>query len=138
MTSTIVDASVVLAWLFPDESTPELTALIRGSARQGAWVPAHFHLEVAHSLSRAVRPKRITEAEAQVMLADTADLDLFIDDRTHVEAFETTWSLAKEHGLSVYDAAYLELAMRRGAMLASLDDDLLKAARAVGVKPALD
>lgn len=98
-----------------------------------AWVPSLWRLEVANSLQMAVRRRRIDAAFRDASLADLALLNIGTDPDTDAFAWSTTLQLAAAHGLSVYDAAYLELAQRMALPLASLDDELRTAGRALGV-----
>lgn len=129
----VLDSSVTLAWLYGDEKTPEIDALLQEAVLNGAVVPALWHLEVGNSLQVAVRRKRIADTYRQEALGDLAQLDIRVDEETHLRAWTTTGELASATGLTVYDAAYLELAQRRGLPLATLDGALAKAAGACGV-----
>ena len=82
----------------------------------------------------AVRRKRISAARPAAIMADLDALPITIDAAATVRAWAATFALAERHGLTVYDAAYLELALRMGAMLASLDRELIWAARREGVE----
>jgi predicted nucleic acid-binding protein len=98
-----------------------------------AFVPELWPLEVANALLVGERRKRSTQADTMTWLGFLASLPIAVDEETRAYAFGSTLSLARDHSLSAYDAAYLELAMRRGLPLATLDDKLKAAARAVGV-----
>ena len=103
-------------------------------ADRGAVVPSLWHLEVANSLTVAVRRKRISPAERADALSDLAQLDVSVDDETEQHAWRATTQLADLHGLSVYDAVYLELAQRKRLPLVTLDKALIRAAEAAGVE----
>ena len=96
-------------------------------------VPDLWHLEVANTLVVGERRKRTTQANTVTWLGFLSSLPIEVDEETKAHAFGDTISLARDHSLSVYDAAYLELAMRRGLPLATLDDKLKAAAQAAGV-----
>ena len=132
--SLVLDSSATLAWIFDDEVTGPIRAVFDQVAEQGAIVPSLWRLEVANSLTVAVRRKRIDEEFRRAALADLAELDISIDQHTDAQAWSDTLQAADKHRLTVYDAAYLELATRRGFPLATLDRDLVDSARAAGVR----
>jgi predicted nucleic acid-binding protein len=129
----VLDGSVVLAWYFADEADAYADAVAASLAGAAALVPNLFHLEIANVLIVGERRKRSTEAQASAFLARLAALPISIDGQTAARAWSDAIALARAHGLSTYDAAYLELAIRESLPLASLDDDLKAAAGAVGV-----
>jgi predicted nucleic acid-binding protein len=129
----VLDASVALAWCFHDEATSETDAIAKRLAKIGAMVPALWRLEVANALLAAERHKRCTTADTQTWLRFLSTLPIRLDDETAVRAWADTLRLARAHELSIYDASYLELALRRGLDLATLDSRLARAADAVGV-----
>jgi predicted nucleic acid-binding protein len=131
--SLVLDPSVVLAWAYTDEGTPATAHVLDLVAQSGAVVPAIWHLEVANALQQGLRRGRIDKADRDSALFDLIDLDIEIDSETSVHAWTATLNLAETHGLTVYDAAYLELARRRNLRLASLDRELRAAAEAIGV-----
>lgn len=131
--SLVLDSSAVLAWVHGDERTPEIEAVF-DRVIKGAIVPHLWHLEVANSLTVAVRRKRIAQAFRDDVLKDLAELNISVDSDTAANAWGATVRLADLYGLTVYDAAYLELAQRRRLPLATLDRDLAKAARAAGIE----
>ncbi len=98
-------------------------------------MPGLWHLEVANTLLVGERRKRSTQANTVTWLGFLTSLPITVDEETKANAFGDTLSLARDHSLSVYDATYLELAMRRGLPLATLDEKLKAAAQAVGVTP---
>lgn len=132
MTSIVVDASFAGLIVLPDETTPEL-ALDLGDrlAEHENLVPAHWHLETASLLLTAQRRKRIsTFADALEILRSWR---ITVDGEGAASAWTSTLALAQKHGLTAYDAAYLELAIRRGVVLATVDGALVSAARKAGV-----
>jgi predicted nucleic acid-binding protein len=98
-----------------------------------AFVPTLWPLEVANVLLNGERRKRSTQAQAAKFLQSLAAMPITADDETNLHAWNATLNLARAHNLSAYDAAYLELAMRRSLPLATLDEKLKAAALAVGV-----
>ena len=132
--SLILDSSAALAWIYADEVTNVIREVFDAVAENGAWVPALWRLELANSLTMAVRKRRIDPDFRRAALADLALLDITTDQQTDSYAWTDTLNLADRVQLTVYDAAYLELATRRGLPLATLDQDLGDAAMAIGVK----
>jgi predicted nucleic acid-binding protein len=118
----MIDASLTMAWYFEDESTRETEELL------GSVVPAHWRLEVANALQMAMRRHRIDAVYRDDSLAELAVMPITIDDDTNSYAWSTTLRLAERFSLTLYDAAYLELARRRSLPLATLDRDLRGAA----------
>ena len=129
----VLDTSLTLAWYFADEADPYADAVAQKLASTEAVVPSLWPLEVANALVMGERRKRSTEAQASAFLARLGRLPIVVDEETDARAWGDTLSLARAQNLSAYDAAYLELAMRRGLPLASLDEKLKAAATAVGV-----
>jgi predicted nucleic acid-binding protein len=129
----VVDNSVALAWCFEDEQTAGVMALLDQVAEAGAIAPQLWPLEALNGLLTAERRGRI-DRDARHRLAGLLQaLPITVDDETASRLWTTTARLAEQHGLTSYDAAYLELAMRRGAPLATRDTALIAAARTVGV-----
>ena len=133
MSSLILDSSVTLAWIYGDETTEAIRRVFDAVADDGALVPALWRLEVANSLTMAVRRRRIDPDFRRAALADLALLDITTDQQTDAFAWTDTLNLADHLHLTVYDAAYLELARRRMLPLATLDQELRTAATATGV-----
>ena len=130
----VVDASVSAAWFLPDEATPETEAALHATATHEVWVPALWLLEVGNLLLSAHRRKRITADKRRELAAAAAALRIKVD-REPV-AITALDDIAASHGLTAYDAAYLELALRRGLALATLDDALVHAMAKAGVLAA--
>lgn len=130
MSGLVVDASVVVAWLFDDENEPRADRALERLAEDGALVPQLWHLETRNSLLTAERRGRLSSDEVKERLDALKVLPITTDEELDLQsAFE----LARAHGLSLYDALYLELARRMGAELATLDGSLGRAAAAEGV-----
>lgn len=132
--SLVLDASMALAWLFEDERGHAETAILDRVKADGAVVPSIWRLEIANVLHYAVLRRRCTGMFAASNLADLDRLPVVLDDETNRHAWGKTRAPAHEHGLSVHDATYLELALRREFPLASRDRDLNKAARRARVE----
>ena len=125
----VIDPSVALAWLLPDETNARADAVrvaVEGGAE--AWIPVHWWLEIGNGLLMAERRGRITAEQVVQALSLVNALPLEEDEETAEQIPVRTLTLARQHGLTIYDAAYLELAQRRGAILATFDQQLLKAA----------
>lgn len=130
----VLDCSATLAWAYADETTPAIRELFEWVAEEGAIVPALWRLEIANSLTVAVRRGRILSQFRDGVLTDLAMLDIIVDEYTDAKAWNETLRLADRFRLTAYDAAYLELAQRRSLALATLDRDLIAAARAISVE----
>lgn len=130
----VLDASIAFAWVYPGQATPVSETLL-GLVESGAVgvVPPLWFLEVSNGLLVAQRRKLITPAERQQALDGLSALALAVDEPDPRSAFDRTAALAEQQGLSVYDAAYLEVALRRGLPLGSRDRALMAAARQCGV-----
>ena len=131
--SLVLDSSATLAWIYSDEVTEGIRQLFDTVADTGAFVPALWRLEVANSLTIAVRRGRIDAEFRRAALDDLAMLEITTDNQTDTHAWAETLQLADRFRLTLYDAAYLELAHRRGVPLATLDEDLSAAALALGL-----
>ena len=131
--SLVLDSSAALAWIYADETTEAVRQVFEMIAENGALVPSLWRLEVANSLTVAVRRGRIGAEFRNAALADLALLDIATDAHTDAHSWTTTLHLADRFRLTLYDAAYLELAHRRSLPLASLDNELRDAGRALDV-----
>jgi predicted nucleic acid-binding protein len=129
----VIDCSLTMAWYFKDEATPYTNAVRASLATERAVVPALWPLEVTNVLLLGERRKRSNQTRATKWLRFLSALPIAVDGETPLRAFDHILNLARNLGLTTYDAAYLELAIRRGLPLATLDHDLEKAAQAVGV-----
>lgn len=137
MAAFVIDASATLAWCFSDEASDATNALLtRLQKGDEALVPAHWPAEVTNALLVAVRRRRISSQDARRFLEDADLLPIRIELVTQQLVRLHILPLAEKHALTVYDAAYLELAMRQALPLATLDNDLRQAARASGVPSA--
>jgi predicted nucleic acid-binding protein len=130
----VLDASVALAWCFPHESSAGSERLLDSMAdRSTAIVPAIWPFEVANALLTAERRKRLSMAQVTAILKKLAQLPITIDAVPIESVFGDILAVARQGQLTEYDAAYLELALREGLSLATLDDPLRRAARNAGV-----
>jgi predicted nucleic acid-binding protein len=130
----VVDASVVLTWCFPDENSPYATrvaAMFGGG--DSAVVPSFWPHEVLNALLVGEKRKRISHALVQTFLADLAILPVELESVNTEDVFRRVQDLSRRHGLTAYDAAYLDLAATSGLPLATLDEALLRACKQVGI-----
>jgi predicted nucleic acid-binding protein len=133
MTPLVVDCSVTMAWCFEDECDELADAVLDALADGEAWVPSLWPLEVANVLVAAERRRRLTAADSARFIELLMGLPIVVDDRSHERALSQVLAAARQLGISVYDASYLELAMRLGATLATRDTQLSAAAASAGV-----
>jgi predicted nucleic acid-binding protein len=131
----VADASVAVAWVHPAQATPQTRQLLQ-SMHDGApvEVPAIWPLEISNALLVLVRRKKLFEAERQAALAALQKVAVKIDYEMSVLAFTKLSAIASKHQLSVYDAAYFELAQRRKLPLACKDGPLREAARRANIR----
>jgi predicted nucleic acid-binding protein len=133
MPGFVIDASATLPWCFAEEATPWTEGLLdRLQGGEEVRVPAHWPIEVMNGLIMAVRRKRIDLDRVARFAGDLAALPIRIEPPHEPAAWNDVVQVATKHNLTIYDAAYLELAERIGLPLATLDGDLRKAARAKG------
>ena len=134
MSAFILDTSVSMAWCFEDETNPYSESLLaRLEADQEALVPSLWPLEVANALVVAKQRGRVTETQIIGFLEDLGEFAIRVDTQGIDRALTEVRFLAEQYQLTSYDAAYLELAMRTGVPLATLDEQLRQAALAAGV-----
>lgn len=129
----VLDSSVALAWCFEDERTDTTDALLSRVAESGAEAPALWPLEVLNGLAMGERRGRLDTTKRQSLGNLLRDLPVHIDDETAAQAWSTTAMLAARLTLTVYDAAYLELAQRLALPLATRDRALRIAANTAGI-----
>ena len=129
----VLDASVTMAWVFEDEATPCAKAVFAQLGSDEATVPAIWPLEVTNVLLIAER-RRIAQADAARFLQSLEALPITVEAPIPIAAIDPVLTLAREQVLSVYEASYLELAMREGLALATQDARLRAAAVRVGVE----
>lgn len=134
MTSVVVDASLALAWCFPDEWNQEADRILVAMKGLSIHVPAVWSLEIANAILVGERRKRLRQAEILRFIALLESLEISQDHQSVGQIVSQVLPTARAHGLSAYDAAYLELAIRHNSQLATLDAGLRKAARQSGIK----
>jgi len=135
--SFVLDNSVTMRWFFGDGKPQELSyaeKVLDAMKVDSALVPVTWGLEVANVIAKAEEKGLVTEARSGTFLEMLGGVDIESDTATFQNAFSSILQLARRYNLSAYDASYLELALRQGIPLATLDEDLQKAAKKVGVK----
>jgi len=133
--SFIVDASVGFAWVYQGQATPETDRLLNEvAAGVTVVVPALWYLEMSNVLLIAQRRHRLTTIQRKAALEKLAAMQFTVDEEGTRHAFGKTSELAEKYGLTIYDATYLELALRRSLPLASRDEALKIAAKQCGLK----
>ena len=131
----IVDASVGFAWVHPSQATLETDRWLNAvAAGARVIVPSLWFLEMANVLLMAQRRHRLTAMQRKAALEKLAAMQFTVDEAAGRIAFGKVSELAEKYGLTIYDATYLELALRRSLPLASRDETLRSAARGCGLK----
>jgi predicted nucleic acid-binding protein len=133
VTAFVLDASIALAWCFADEATPATDALLDRLADEEAVAPVLWRIEVANALAMAERRGRLSVAGLTRSVGLLQRLAVALDPEGSERAFRELLDLARSERLTVYDAAYLELALRLGLPLASKDSKLRQAAAELGL-----
>ncbi len=134
MSGLVIDASVSAAWCFDDEDTEYARDVLRRAQDTSFHVPAIWPVEMVNVLLVNERRKRITPTETAQAVALFRELAIQVDRAGSLQPFDTTLVLARAHGLTSYDASYLELAAREGLPLATLDARMRSAASAAGIE----
>jgi predicted nucleic acid-binding protein len=139
VTALVLDASVTMTWLLADvtgSGGAYASTVLEATKMPGAVavVPVTWALEVSNVLARTEARDVVTEAQSQAFMEMLSTLPIRADEATFAQALTDTLQLARRHKLTSYDASYLELALRAGLALATLDADLARAARRAGVK----
>jgi predicted nucleic acid-binding protein len=132
----VLDASVALLWFVPQTNptgADDASATLKALKESQALVPSLFALEVANVVAKLESKGIVTEADSQRFIVLLGRLNIVTDQATAARALGDTLNLARRHKLSAYDAAYLEIALRAGLPLATLDANLAKAASTAGV-----
>lgn len=133
MPALVVDASVALAWGLPDEISPYADSALIVAEQEGLHVPDIWAREVANGLAVAYLRKRITTSEEQQFLVALSRLSIIVESLPPLSVLKDGTAAAIRFDLTAYDAAYVDLAMRQGLHLATLDDRMRKAAAQFGV-----
>ena len=126
----VIDSSLAAAWLLDDEHHPAADAAFDNLREDSGVVPQLFHFEIRNALLMAERRGRITQLGIEECIVALHGLPITTD---HATDFAMCFRLARTHNLTFYDALYLELAIRRDALLATLDSALSRAAATEGL-----
>jgi predicted nucleic acid-binding protein len=129
----VLDNSVVMAWFFEDEDAPYADGVLRLLDGDSAVVPAIWPFEIANAIVTAERRRRLLPADTLRLVELANGLPITVESMPLRHALGAILDIGRLHRLTSYDAAYLELAMRRGLPLATLDEGLATAARQAGV-----
>jgi predicted nucleic acid-binding protein len=129
----VIDNSVVMSWCFEDEASDYADSVLNALKITSAMVPSIWPYEFVNVLLVAERQKRLKQAESVQFVTLLSELSILVDEDSPEKSMKDVLALGRETGLSSYDAAYLELAMRNGFPLATLDKKLTAAAKAVDV-----
>ena len=130
----VLDCSMTMAWVFSDEANEFTEALRESLLKENAVAPVLWPIEVGNVLLVAMRRGRIAREDWVRIRDDFSALPIDIDPGSYERVLDTVLPIADEYGLSVYDAMYLELALRRGLPLATLDRKLIEAANTAGIE----
>ncbi|MFO7767523.1 MAG: type II toxin-antitoxin system VapC family toxin [bacterium] len=132
--SFVLDASVTLSWCFQDEATEETRRILDRMVVEAAVVPGLWSLEVVNVLALAERADRIEPAQTATFIELLRTLRIEVEEIFPGSAFDRLLELCRKHALTSYDAAYLDLALRRNLPLASLDERLRRVAGSLGIE----
>jgi predicted nucleic acid-binding protein len=132
--SLVLDASITLAWIYAEETTEAVLQVFEVVKSEGAWIPALWKWEIANVLETNARHGRHGRDFCYEVLAALSVFDIQVDAESEDQAWSDAFELAHHRRLTVYDAAYLEVAIRRKIPLATLDRELRAAATAEGVR----
>jgi predicted nucleic acid-binding protein len=133
----VLDNSITMRWLFNDGSNSDQTYAKQVLSAMGTgdvWVPSVWCLEVTNVIATAESQHGLTQARSAEFLHLLQEMHILVDPQTADHAMGDILNLARQHHLSTYDASYLELALREGWPIATLDKALLKAAKKAGAK----
>lgn len=129
----VLDCSVAISWCLVDENNPTVNAILAMMPDAEAFVPGIWSLEIANVLLVAERRNRMTQDQSSEAITLLQSLLIQVDTATNANALGATLTLGRQKGLAAYDAAYLELALRLGLPLATIDQRLALAATRCGV-----
>ena len=130
----VIDASVALAWCFPDDASDYADSVLVALEGRTVIVPAIWPEEITNALLVGERRKRIRQPEVRRFIELLKGMNIIEDGQPFADTVSNILPLAREYDLSAYDASYLDLAVRHGALLATLDDALQKAGLAAAIK----
>ena len=125
----VIDNSVVMTWCFKDETSQYADAILDSLEIATGFVPSIWPLEVGNVLLVAERNRRLSEADSTRFISLLTELPIIVDQEPPERMIKEIFALARKHRLSSYDASYLDLAMRKGLPIATLDKNLIAAAK---------
>ncbi len=134
MTGIVIDASVALAWCFPDEDSDYADRVLVALEGHAVLVPALWSIEITNALLVAEKRKRVKQVETRRFIDLLSELTVVMDARPVADAVSNILPLGREYAISAYDAAYLDVAIRHAAPLATLDSNLRKAGISAGIE----
>ena len=134
MKGIVIDASVALAWCFPDEASDYADSVLLALENQTVIVPAIWAAEITNALLVGERRKRIRQPEVRRFVDLVRGLTVVEDGQPFADTVSNVLPLAREHDLSAYDAAYLDVAIRHEIPLATLDGPLQRACTEAGIE----
>ncbi len=129
----VVDNSVVMSWCFKNETNEYADAVLDLLCETTAFVPSIWPLEVVNVLVTAERRGRLSEADTVRFITLLSQLPIHVEQERPERIMKDLTALAREHNLSSYDASYLDLSMKRGLSIATLDARLMEAAKKINV-----
>jgi predicted nucleic acid-binding protein len=129
MQDFVIDNSVVMSWCFNDETSKYTDAVLGYLEKATAYVPAIWPLEVSNVLLVAERRKRLSQADSSHFISLLFELPIIVEQESPERMFSEILALAREYKLSSYDASYLDLTMRKGLPLATVDKNIITAAK---------
>ena len=125
----VIDNSVVMTWCFKDETSQYADLVLDRLEVSDGFVPSIWPLEVCNVLLVAERKNRIGEADSARFIALLSELPIIVEQEPPERMIKEIFALARKHKLSSYDASYLDLAMRKGLPIATLDENLMAVAK---------
>lgn len=128
----VIDASLVVAWLL-EESAPEASSIFETLPDDIATVPCHWALEISNALRSHLKAGELTADDFLVIMEDLDKLHVRIEQPPHPDEIGPLVQFSVEHGLTAYDAAYVQLALRHQAVLATLDKNMRRAAQKLAI-----
>ncbi len=134
MKDFVVDNSVILSWVFKDENTKKSQELLNKLLKQNAYVPSLWPYELSNALFIAEKNGRIKEADSVSFISSLKDLSLFVENNSYDNITKDILAISREHKITVYDASYIELALRKNLDMASFDKKLNAVCRKIGIK----
>jgi predicted nucleic acid-binding protein len=134
LTGVVIDASLALAWCFPDGASEYADGVLVALEGRTVMVPPVWALEITNAVLVAERRKRAKLADVRRFVELLGGLTIIEQSQTVIDTVSSVLPLARQYGLSAFDAAYLDVAVRQGAPLATLDSTLEKAGRSAGIK----